>query len=221
MPTSTYDNGSIAFMLVATALVMDHDPRPRLLFTAAWLAEKRARHHDPELRLHGLDHLSLVGVRLFAGIQRWKGRGDRRFALCVLTGCRAEHDPCRINNMPLLVLFVYQMMFAIITPALITGAFANRIVRRLHDLSHPLVAVRYFPDRPHGLGRRPVCSRWGVSTFAGGTAVHASAGFAALASVLFVGKRKFVDKGPHSIPLVALGRGCSGSAGMGSTPVAK
>ncbi len=41
--------------------------------------------------------------------------------------------------------------------------------------------------------------------FAGGTAVHTTAGFAALASVLFVGKRKVFDKGPHSIPLVALG----------------
>ena len=43
--------------------------------------------------------------------------------------------------------------------------------------------------------------------FAGGIVVHAIAGFAALASVIFVGPRKVLDKGPHSIPLVALGTG--------------
>lgn len=43
--------------------------------------------------------------------------------------------------------------------------------------------------------------------FAGGTAVHTTAGFAALASVLFVGSRKVKERGPHSIPLVALGTG--------------
>ena len=49
--------------------------------------------------------------------------------------------------------------------------------------------------------------KWGVEDFAGGIVVHNIAGMAALASVLFVGKRMFPDRGPHSIPLVALGTG--------------
>lgn len=49
--------------------------------------------------------------------------------------------------------------------------------------------------------------QWGVKDFAGGIVVHNIAGFAALASVLYVGKRRVVDRGPHSIPLVALGTG--------------
>ena len=49
-------------------------------------------------------------------------------------------------------------------------------------------------------------AKWGVLDFAGGIVVHASAGFAALASVLYVGRRQVIDK-PHSIPLVALGTG--------------
>ena len=52
-------------------------------------------------------------------------------------------------------------------------------------------------------------AKWGVLDFAGGIVVHASAGFAALASVFFVGKRKIIDKGAHSIPLVAIGTGLS------------
>ena len=47
---------------------------------------------------------------------------------------------------------------------------------------------------------------WGVRDFAGGIVVHASAGFAALASVLYVGRRKFFDS-PHNIPFIALGVG--------------
>ena len=49
--------------------------------------------------------------------------------------------------------------------------------------------------------------QWGVRDFAGGIVVHNIAGFAALASVLYVGKRRVQDRGPHSIPLVALGTG--------------
>ena len=50
-------------------------------------------------------------------------------------------------------------------------------------------------------------AQWGVKDFAGGIVVHNIAGIAALASILFVGKRKVLDRGPHSIPLVALGTG--------------
>ena len=49
--------------------------------------------------------------------------------------------------------------------------------------------------------------QWGVKDFAGGIVVHNIAGMAALASVLYVGKRRVADRGPHSIPLVALGTG--------------
>ena len=52
-----------------------------------------------------------------------------------------------------------------------------------------------------------ILAEWGVKDFAGGIVVHNIAGIAALASVLYVGKRKVDDRGPHSIPLVALGTG--------------
>ena len=52
-----------------------------------------------------------------------------------------------------------------------------------------------------------ILAQWGVLDFAGGIVVHNIAGFAALASVLYVGRRKVEDRGPHSIPLVALGTG--------------
>jgi Amt family ammonium transporter len=107
----------------------------------------------------------------------------------------------------LFVFFGYQMMFAIITPALITGAFANRVrfPAYLLFLTAWLILV-YFPF-VHMIWGGGIMATWGVLDFAGGIVVHNIAGIAALASVLYVGRRKVVDRGPHSIPLVALGTG--------------
>ena len=111
------------------------------------------------------------------------------------------------SNIPLWVFCAYQMMFAIITPALITGAFTNRVrfVPYLIFLTVWLLFV-YFPF-VHMVWGNGLLAKWGVLDFAGGIVVHAIAGMAALASVFFVGKRKVVESGPHSIPLVALGTG--------------
>ncbi len=111
-------------------------------------------------------------------------------------------------GIPQFVHVAYQMMFAIITPALITGAFANRVTFKAYFLflTGWLVFV-YFPFchmiwHPDG-----ILAKWGVLDFAGGIVVHNTAGFAALASILYVGKRKVVENIPHNIPLIALGTG--------------
>jgi Amt family ammonium transporter len=111
------------------------------------------------------------------------------------------------NGIPLYVFVAYQMMFAIITPALITGAFTNRVSFKAYLIF--LVAwllLVYFPI-VHMVWGGGILSQWGVLDFAGGIAVHAIAGMAALASVFYLGRRRIQEKGPHSIPLVALGTG--------------
>jgi Amt family ammonium transporter len=116
--------------------------------------------------------------------------------------------PSPINDsIPLIVFVAYQMMFAIITPALITGAFANRVTFKAYMwfLTGWLIFV-YFPF-VHMVWGGGILQKWGVLDFAGGIVVHNIAGMAALASVLYIGKRKTQDRGPHSIPLVALGTG--------------
>ncbi len=111
-------------------------------------------------------------------------------------------------GIPLVVHVAYQMMFAIITPALITGAFANRVTFKAYFLFltgwlifvyFPFVHMMWSPDG--------VFAKWGVLDFAGGIVVHASAGFAALASVFFVGRRYVLENKPHNVPLIALGTG--------------
>ena len=111
-------------------------------------------------------------------------------------------------GIPLMVHIAYQMMFAIITPALITGAFANRVTFKSYFLflTGWLIFV-YFPFvhlvwSPDGL-----FAKWGVLDYAGGIVVHNTAGFAALASVLYVGRRQKAVLQPHNVPLIALGSG--------------
>jgi ammonium transporter, Amt family len=111
-------------------------------------------------------------------------------------------------GIPLLVHIAYQMMFAIITPALITGAFANRVTFKAYFifLTGWLICV-YFPFVHMIWSPDGILAKWGVEDFAGGIVVHATAGFAALASVLYVGRRYVVENKPHNVPLIALGTG--------------
>ena len=111
------------------------------------------------------------------------------------------------SSVPVFVVVAYQMMFAIITPALITGAFANRVTFKAYLIFLVVwLLFVYFPF-VHMVWGGGLLAKLGVLDFAGGIVVHAIAGMAALASVLFVGKRRAKETGPHSIPLVALGTG--------------
>ena len=111
-------------------------------------------------------------------------------------------------GIPLIVHVAYQMMFAIITPALITGAFANRVTFKAYFLflTGWLIFV-YFPFVHMVWSPEGILAKWGVLDFAGGIVVHNTAGLAALASILYVGRRKVVENMPHNVPLIALGTG--------------
>jgi Amt family ammonium transporter len=113
-------------------------------------------------------------------------------------------------NIPAEAHFVFQEMFAIITPALITGAFADRV--RFKSYLKFLVAWSLLVYVPlvHWIWGGGFLAQWGALDFAGGMVVHASAGFAALASVWVVGARKFRPDEkmlPHNVAFVALGTG--------------
>src|SRR5262245_59644188 len=124
-----------------------------------------------------------------------------------LNGVRLDSPSALNPSIPEIVFIAYQMMFAIITPALITGAFANRVTFKAYllFLTAWLLFV-YFPF-VHTIWGGGILAKWGVLDFAGGIVVHNIAGLAALAAVLYVGRRRVAEGGPHSIPLVALGTG--------------
>ncbi|GGL97135.1 ammonium transporter [Streptomyces fumigatiscleroticus] len=114
-------------------------------------------------------------------------------------------------TIPVFVFLVFQLMFAIITPALISGALADRVKFSAWALFIALWAtVVYFPVAHWVWGAGGWAFELGVIDFAGGTAVHINAGAAALGVILVIGKRVGFKKDPmrpHSLPLVMLGAG--------------
>ncbi|CAM5580276.1 ammonium transporter [Streptomyces xanthochromogenes] len=112
-------------------------------------------------------------------------------------------------TIPIYVFAVFQLMFAVITPALISGALADRVKFTAWSLFTALwVTVVYFPVAHWVWASDGWLFKKGVIDFAGGTAVHINAGAAALGVILVIGKRVGFKKDPmrpHSLPLVMLG----------------
>jgi Amt family ammonium transporter len=213
MPHLALDTGNTGFMLLCSSLVMLMTPGLAFFYgglvgrknvlaimmqsftsmgwtTVLWWAFGFSMCFSGDLK-SGTDYFGIIG----------------NFHWAFLNGIWLNTPSPSNDTIPLFVFFGYQMMFAIITPALITGAFANRVrfPAYLLFLTAWLVLV-YFPF-VHMIWGGGIMAKWGVLDFAGGIVVHNIAGIAALASVLYVGRRKVVDRGPHSIPLVALGTG--------------
>jgi Amt family ammonium transporter len=105
----------------------------------------------------------------------------------------------------------FQMMFAVITPALITGAFVERVKFKSFLLFGLLWATLVYDPLCHWVwGQGGWLKAMGVLDFAGGTVVHIAAGFSALAFALVIGPRRGYGKAPmepHNIPLTVLGAG--------------
>jgi Amt family ammonium transporter len=111
-------------------------------------------------------------------------------------------------TIPLLLFAMYQLKFAIITPALITGAFAERIRFNSYIIFLVLFTIFIFSPLAH-ITWHPdgILSKLGVLDFAGGTVVHMSAGWAALASALYLKRRNEASHSPARITYVMIGTG--------------
>jgi Amt family ammonium transporter len=213
MHPMTIDTGNTAFMLLCSSLVMLMTPG--LAFFYGGLV---GRKNVLSIMMQSFVSMGWTTVLWWAFGFSMCFSGDLKsgtdlggiignFHWAFLSGITLNM-PSPINgSIPMIVFCTYQMMFAIITPALITGAFANRVTFKAYMLflTAWLICV-YFPF-VHMIWGGGILASWGVLDFAGGIVVHNIAGIAALASVLYVGRRKVEDRGPHSIPLVALGTG--------------
>ena len=128
-----------------------------------------------------------------------------------LNGVTSAPSPDYATTIPQNVFMIFQCMFAIITPALITGAFAER-VRFVPFLVFSLFwAILVYNPVCHWIwGKGGWLAGLGVLDFAGGLVVHATCGAAALAGVLVLGPRRGYGRSsfmPHSLPLTVLGTG--------------
>jgi len=148
----------------------------------------------------------LFGYSLAFGPDHGGVIGD--FSWAGLRGVGAEPNADYAPTIPHQLFMVFQMMFAVLTPALIVGAFAERMKFGAFLLFSVLWATVVYDPMAHwvwGIGG------WlrdlGALDFAGGTVVHINAGMAALAAALVIGRRKgYPDTSPpHNLPFVILG----------------
>ncbi|MCX5480128.1 ammonium transporter [Kaistia geumhonensis] len=122
-----------------------------------------------------------------------------------------EPNPTYAASVPFMLVFAYQMMFAIITPALMTGAFVGRFRFGAYLLFIALWTIIVYLPAAHWIWGGGFLAKLGVVDFAGGIVIHTAAGFSALATAKYLGKRKMPagepESSPASLPLVALGAG--------------
>lgn len=115
------------------------------------------------------------------------------------------------KTIPHTLFAAFQMMFAVITPALITGAFVERVKFKSFLLFSLLWATMVYDPLCHWVwGQGGWLKSMGVLDFAGGTVVHVAAGFSALAFALVIGPRRGYGNSsiePNNIPLTVLGAG--------------
>jgi Amt family ammonium transporter len=128
-----------------------------------------------------------------------------------LAGVGAAPFKAYSETIPHGVFMVFQMMFAIITPALITGAWAERFKFKSFLIFIVLWATLVYDPVAHWVwGDGGWLKGLGALDFAGGTVVHINAGVAALAAVLVMGKREGYGREafiPHNLPMTVLGAG--------------
>ena len=130
-------------------------------------------------------------------------------------------NPQYAPTVPFLAFFVFQLTVAALTPALITGAFADRVPFKSYLVFLTAWSLLVYVPLAHWIWGGGFLQQWGVLDFGGGMVVHGSAGFAALASVYVVKKRVFApgeDERPSNIPLIAIGLGLLWFGWLGDNP---
>jgi len=209
--TASIDTGDTAWILVSTALVMLMTPG-LAMFYGGMVRSKNVL----TTIMHSFIAIAIVSVQwiLFGyslafgpDIQGFIGSLDWAGLNSVGVTPNADYAP----TVPHLAFMIYQAMFAVITPALISGAFAERMKFSAY-LIFTLVwtTVVYDPVAHWVWGAGGWMKQLGVLDFAGGIVVHATSGFSALAAAIFVGKRKgFLEEAmpPHDLPMTVLGAG--------------
>ena len=203
-----FDTGITGFMLLATSLVMLMTPG--LAFFYGGLAGKR---NILGIMIQSFVSMGITTIMWFICGYSLCFSGDAMGGLIGNLDKAFMHEvdlnsPFPGNpKLPEFVFMAYQMMFAIITPALITGAFVNRVTFKAYLIFLVLWQLLVYYPFAHMIWGGGLLSRWGVLDFAGGIVVHCIAGFAALASVFYVGQRRDRESPPNSVPLIAIGTG--------------
>ena len=204
------DSGDTGWILASSALVLLMTPG--LAFFYGGLARRK---NSTATIMYSFMAMGLVGVVWvlwgyslafgpdvggFIGNLEWFG----------LRGVSATEPGPYAATIPHQAFMIFQAMFAIITPALITGAFAERMKFSAYAIFIVLWVTIVYAPLAHWVWGGGWLGSLGVLDFAGGTVVHINSGIAALAAALIIGRRMGFGTEPmraHNIPMVVLGAG--------------
>jgi Amt family ammonium transporter len=232
--TAKYDKADIAWMLTASGLVLLMTPG--LSFFYGGMVSKKNIISTMLQSFIALGVITLlyfvVGFSLCFG-DSYYGLIGNPFQFLFFKNIGFNIIEKFSPTIPVLLFAIFQLKFAIITPALITGSFAERVKFNAYLIFICLFSIfiycplAHWTWHPDGFLRQ-----WGVLDFAGGTVVHMSAGYAALAGAIFLGPRTSFGDNKHTepanIPFVILGTGMlwfgwfgfNAGSSLGANPVA-
>lgn len=207
-PAPSVDTGDTSWILISSALVMLMTPG--LAFFYGGLVRRK---NYLNVLMQCMLILAVISIQWvvfgysisFAPGSKWLGGFD----WIMLKGVSLEPYADYAGTIPHQAFMIFQAMFAVITPALIIGAFAERMKFSAFLIFTVLWATFVYDPVAHwvwGLGG--LLRNMGALDFAGGTVVHINAGVAALVTAIAIGKRKTFTRHaipPHSLPFSVLG----------------
>ena len=208
-PASALDSGDTAWMIVATVLVMFMILPGLALFYGGLVRAKNML--SVLVQVSGIAATIMIVWVVYGYSFTFGGSESPWFggtAKLFLKGVTATSES---GTIPEYLFIAFQMTFAAITPALIVGAFAERMkFGAVVAFSVLWVTFVYFPIAHMAWDANGLFFGWGVLDFAGGTVVHINAGIAGLIGAIILGKRVGYGKdnmAPHSLPLAVTGAG--------------
>jgi len=197
------DSGNTAFVLIATAMVLLMTPGLAFFYGGLVRGKNVLNTMLMSVVAMGVVAIewSVLGYSMaFAPGNAFVGGFD----FLGFSGVGAA--PIEGQTIPHLAFAAFQMMFAVITPALISGAVVGRMKFKVYVPFVVLWAVAIYNPLCHWGWGGGFIGKMGALDFAGGTVVHVSAGVSALVAAYVVGPRKNADKArPHNVPFVMLG----------------
>jgi Amt family ammonium transporter len=210
-PPPKVDTGDTSWLLISTALVMLMTPGLALFYGGMVRTKNVLGTIMQSFIALGVITLQWIvyGYSLAFGPDIGHVIGNLKWA--GLNGVGLDPFPGYAATVPHQAFMIFQMMFAVITPALIAGAFAERFKFKTYLVFLILWATFVYDPLAHWVwGIGGWIKNLGGLDFAGGLVVHISAGVAALAAALIVGKRKgYGDEvmSPHNMTMTLLGAG--------------
>ena len=202
-------HGDVAFMILATTLVLIMTPG--LAFFYGGLVERK---NALTIMFQVFISIGIVGLLwIFGGFSLVFGDDiagiiGNPLEFFALRNVVFTVDLRYSETIPFILFFMYQMMFAIITAPLMTGAYANRLtVSGWIKILIVWMILIYFPVA-HWVWGGGFLSKLGFVDFAGGAVIHITSGFGCLGGIYVLGERKVKnEKGPFNLGLVAIGAG--------------